>query len=76
MSLRDRVVPVVENIIGYKVYNDHYNFIDTHGMDSLDLVELVMVLETEFDTYITDDEGEKLTSVNSIIQLLGTKSVT
>lgn len=43
------------------------NFIDDLGADSLDLVELVMDLETEFDITIEDDQAEKITSVQSAI---------
>ncbi|MGY0398716.1 MAG: acyl carrier protein [Ostreibacterium sp.] len=44
------------------------NFIDDLGADSLDLVELVMDLETEFDITIEDDQAEKITSVQSAIE--------
>ncbi len=43
------------------------NFIDDLGADSLDLVELVMDLETEFDIVIEDEQAEKITSVQSAI---------
>lgn len=43
------------------------SFIDDLGADSLDLVELVMDLETEFDITIEDDQAEKITSVQSAI---------
>ncbi len=43
------------------------HFIDDLGADSLDLVELVMDLETEFDITIEDEQAEKITSVQSAI---------
>lgn len=43
------------------------NFIDDLGADSLDLVELVMDFETEFDITIEDEQAEKITSVQSAI---------
>jgi len=42
-------------------------FMDDLGADSLDLVELVMDLETEFDITIEDEQAEKITSVQSAI---------
>ena len=39
------------------------SFIDDLGADSLDIVELVMALEEEFDIEIPDEDAEKLTSV-------------
>ena len=39
------------------------SFIDDLGADSLDTVELVMVLEDEFDLDIPDEEAEKMVTV-------------
>ena len=39
------------------------SFIDDLEADSLDLVELIMSLEEEFDVEISDEEAEKLTTV-------------
>ena len=38
-------------------------FIDDLGADSLDLVELVMALEEEYGTEISDEEAEKILTV-------------
>lgn len=38
-------------------------FVDDLGADSLDLVELIMALEEEFDMEIPDEDAEKITSV-------------
>ena len=37
------------------------------GADSLDIVELVMALEEEFDINIPDDQAEKITTVGEAI---------
>lgn len=42
-------------------------FVDDLGADSLDTVELVMALEEEFDLEISDEEAEKLTTVNRVV---------
>ena len=39
------------------------SFVDDLGADSLDIVELIMGLETEFDLEIPDEEGEKIRTV-------------
>ena len=36
------------------------SFIDDLGADSLDIVELIMALEEEFDTEIPDEDAEKI----------------
>ena len=50
------------------------SFIDDLGADSLDIVELIMALEEEYDLEIPDEEAEKLTSVDSVIQYVQSKS--
>ena len=42
-------------------------FIQDMGADSLDIVELVMALEEEFDINIPDDQAEKITTVGEAI---------
>ena len=39
------------------------NFVEDPGADSLDIVELIMGIEEEFDIEIPDEDAEKLTSV-------------
>ena len=42
------------------------DFIDDLGADSLDIVELVMATEEEFDLEIADEEAEKLKTVGEV----------
>ncbi len=39
------------------------SFIDDLGADSLDIVELVMLIEKEFDIEIPDEDAEKISTV-------------
>jgi len=50
------------------------SLMDDLGADSLDLVELVMALEEEFEIEITDDEGEKLKTVGEVVDLIKAKT--
>ena len=43
------------------------SFIDDLGADSLDIVELLMALEEEFDIEIPDEEAEKLVTVGDVV---------
>ncbi len=43
------------------------SFIDDLGADSLDIVELVMSLEEEFDIEIPDDDAEKIQTIKDVI---------
>ena len=45
-------------------------FIDDLGADSLDIVELIMALEEEFDMEIPEAEAEKITSVGDVVEYI------
>lgn len=49
------------------------NFIDDLGADSLDTVELIMALEEEFDIEIPDEDAEKITKVQDIVNYIQDK---
>ncbi|HCL79420.1 MAG TPA: acyl carrier protein [Synergistaceae bacterium] len=43
------------------------SFVDDLGADSLDIVELIMGIEEEFDIEIPDEDAEKLTTVGEAL---------
>ena len=45
-------------------------FIDDLGADSLDIVELIMAFEEEFNTEIPDDVAEMIRTVRDAVELL------
>lgn len=46
------------------------SFIDDLGADSLDIVELIMALEEEFELEIPDKEAEKITTVGDAVEYI------
>ena len=46
------------------------SFIDDLGADSLDIVELVMALEEEFDIEIPDADAEKVATVSDVVEYI------
>lgn len=72
-EIGDRVMKVIVEHLG--VYPDKVtpqaSFIDDLGIDSLDVVELVMALEDEFGVEIPDDEAEKIRTVQDAISYIG-----
>lgn len=46
------------------------NLMQDLGADSLDLAELVMVIEDEFDIDIPDEDAEGLTTVNEVVEYI------
>ena len=49
-------------------------FIEDLGADSLDTVELVMAIEEEFGAEIPDEDAEKITSVQQVIDFITEKA--
>ena len=47
---------------------------DDLGADSLDVVELVMGLEEEFDIEIPDEDAEKIATVGNAVEYIGSKT--
>ena len=46
------------------------SFVDDLGADSLDIAELIMGLETEFDIEIPDEEAEKIRTVGDAVNYI------
>jgi acyl carrier protein len=72
MSSEDKIQKVqekVRKIIAEKLSVDanevvpEASFVDDLGADSLDLVELIMSMEEEFDIEISDEDSEKMVKV-------------
>lgn len=74
MSIQDRVKKIVseqlEVEIGSLTAETTFEEIDA---DSLDIVELVMALEEEFDLEISDQEIENIKSVGDVIKYIESK---
>ena len=46
------------------------SFIDDLGADSLDIVEIIMALEEEFDIEIPDADAEKVVTVTDVVDYI------
>ena len=64
---------VIKSIIESKLgispedYTDESNFRDDLGCDSLDMVDLIMEIEREFNISIPDNDIEKILTVEGLI---------
>ncbi len=76
MSTLDRVKKVVvEQLdVNEDEVTSTASFVDDLGADSLDVVELVMGLEEEFDVEIPDEDAEKITTVADAVSYIEEKA--
>jgi acyl carrier protein len=49
---------------------ENSSFLDDLGLDSLDIIELIMIFEEEFKIEIPDKEAEKIKTVGDMIRYL------
>lgn len=75
MSVNPKVKDIIVEQLGVdpEKVKSEASFIDDLGADSLDIVELVMAMEEEFDLEIPDEDAEKLKTVNDVQTYLSSK---
>lgn len=75
MSVEEKVKNIIVEQLGVdmETVTPEASFIDDLGADSLDIVELVMTMEEEFDLEIPDEDAEKIKTVNDVISYIKTK---
>ena len=71
-EMKEKVIDIISNQLGIEkeAITPDAKVIDDLGADSLDVVELVMALEEEFDVEIPDEEAEKIKSVGDIFSYM------
>jgi acyl carrier protein len=69
MSVEEKVRKIIAEKLSVELEEvvPEASFVDDLGADSLDLVELIMSMEEEFDTDISDEDAEQITTVKDAI---------
>lgn len=72
MSIEERLKEIIIKQFGEgeKTVTLETSFVNDMGADSLDIVELVMELEDEFDVSIPDEEAEKMQTVGDAVKYI------
>ena len=75
-DIADRVKKIVVEHLGVEEdkVTETASFIDDLGADSLDIVELVMTMEEEFDLDIPDEDAEKMKTVGDVVKYITSKA--
>ena len=76
MDIADRVKELVVEQLGVDAeeVTEGASFVDDLGADSLDIVELVMAFEEEFDLEIPDEDAEKIQTVGNAVEYIKSKA--
>ncbi|CAK8714343.1 acyl carrier protein [Candidatus Electrothrix aarhusensis] len=69
MAVADKMIDIIEEQLSVDKEKivPGASFVDDLGADSLDLVELIMAMEEEFDVEIPDEDAEKIATVQNAI---------
>jgi acyl carrier protein len=72
MSVEDKIKEIITEKLSVEMDEivPEASFVDDLGADSLDLVELIMTMEEEFDIDISDEDAEKLVTVKDAIDYI------
>ncbi len=72
MSAEDKVKKIIAEKLSVDLNEvvPEASFVDDLGADSLDLVELIMTMEEEFDIDISDEDAEKMESVKDAMDYI------
>ena len=76
MSVEEKVIGIVSEQLGVpkEEVAPESNFVDDLKADSLDIVELVMEFEDEFEVTIPDDDYEKIRTVGDAVNYIEERS--
>jgi acyl carrier protein len=76
MSIEDKVKKIIAEKLSVDLseIKEESTFVDDLGADSLDLVELIMSMEEEFDIDISDEDAEKLVTVQDVLNYINANS--
>ncbi len=72
MESKDRIKKILVDRLGVdeSKITENSSFIDDLGLDSLDIIELIMAFEEEFNLEIPDKDAERIKTVGDAIKYL------
>jgi acyl carrier protein len=76
MALEEKVKKIIVDQLGVSADDVHpdASFVEDLGADSLDLTELIMAMEEEFDIEIADEDAQKLLKVKDALAYIEKKT--
>ena len=76
MSIDKKIKQIIAEQLGLNEdeISDSASLLDDLGADSLDIVELVMAMEEEFEMEIPDEDAEKIVTVKDVLDYVKRRS--
>ncbi len=70
----DRITAMIEDVIGkgHKI-TPGMSLMNELGLDSLDIIEMIMDLEDEFEAEIDEEERERIRTVADLVNVIESK---
>jgi acyl carrier protein len=77
MNVDKKIKQIIAEQLGLpeEEIQDSASLLDDLGADSLDIVELVMAMEEEFEMEIPDEDAEKIVTVKDVIDYVKKRSL-
>ncbi|QCI16594.1 acyl carrier protein [Buchnera aphidicola (Aphis craccivora)] len=74
-DIENKIKKIISKKLDIKIEHitNNSSFLEDLGADSLDIVELIMTLEEDFNIEISDNEAEKIKTVQSAINFINSK---
>lgn len=75
--MQDKIIKMIASKLGKKVEDIKMQsrLIEDLGADSLDIVELLMMLEDEYGITIPDQDAMKLSTIGDIVKFMGSQNI-
>ncbi len=76
-NLNEKVTDIVSEHLGVEIERINYEsrFVDDLGADSLDLIDLVMAFEEEFDCEIPDTDADQIRTLGDAVKYFHAKTL-
>lgn len=72
-NIEGEILRIIKNLENKDSISPNADFIKDLNLDSLDVVEIIMEIEKDFKITITDEEAEKINTVQDAVNLVATK---